>query len=153
MAELLRCDICLKTLETVKCNECTFNSCAECITTWYSSRNNKHKCPQCKRINTFEHSDNEEEEDSEYTEESEEEVEFPVNNIYVPNEVIISDFSNLNINVIEQIIRNGRIFPSENFIQNFNNWPENIRDNWRYDPITMNIDDTEEIIAYSIHHQ
>jgi hypothetical protein len=156
MAELVRCDICLKNVETMKCTECTFNSCIECMTTWYSTRHNRQKCPQCKRTETF---DIEVEDHSDDYENSEEEEydDIPdlivANAVYIPNTIIISDFSNLGLDVIEQIVEDGRMFPSENFVHNFNNWPDNIRTQWGYNPVTMNIDDNEETIAYSIYHR
>jgi hypothetical protein len=119
------------------------------MTTWYSTRHNRQKCPQCKRTETFdiEVEDNSEEEEDDIPDL------IPINDVYVPNAIIISDFSNLSLNVIEQIVEDGRMFPSENFEQNFNNWPDNIRTQWGYNPVTMNIDDNEETIAYSIYHR
>jgi hypothetical protein len=155
MAELVRCDICLKNVETLKCTECTFNSCIECMTTWYSTRHNRQRCPQCKRSKTFdiEVEDNSENSDNDYGSDDDLPALIPINAVYVPNTIIISDFSNLNLNIIEQIVEDGRMFPSENFIQNFNNWPDNIRTQWGYNVVTMNIDDVEETIAYSIFRQ
>lgn len=149
MSKLVRCDICLKNVETMKCAECTFNSCIECITTWYSTRHNRRKCPQCKRPKTFdiEVEDNSDEEEYDDIPDL-----IAANDVYVPNAIIISDFSNLSLNIIEQIVEDGRMFPSENFVQNFNNWPDNIRTQWGYNSVTMNIDDNEETIAYSIYH-
>ncbi len=156
MTELIRCDICLKNVETVKCTECTFNSCVECITIWYSTRHNRQKCPQCKRTETFDIAvkDNSEDSEEEGEYESDDDTTQAIPDaVYVPDAVIISDFSNLSLNLIEQIVEDGRIFPSENFVQNFNNWPNNIITQWGYNPVVMNIDDVEETIAYSIHRR
>jgi hypothetical protein len=144
-----KCNICLKDMVVLKCSECTFLSCNDCIVEWYNSqkydRNNPFKCPQCKKSETFDINyddlEENEEEDSDYED-------MP---LLVPFEnLIISSFYNLSSNDISNILRDGQVFFPDNFVENYENWPEEIRHSWRHHPIRETIDDIEEIVAYVI---
>jgi uncharacterized protein (UPF0216 family) len=141
-----KCNICLKCIDTIKCRDCTFNSCIECIERWAETSN---KCPQCKEKKTF-NIDYEEEEEEESEYEEDEEDNMPIY-IELPSieTAIISDFSNLDNEIIEQILsEDRRIFPPENFIQNYNNWPQSIRNKWEYRELTLEIENEEEVVGY-----
>jgi hypothetical protein len=46
------CGVCLKHLETIKCNECNFDSCEECIIEWFSKAKT-YSCPQCRSTKSY----------------------------------------------------------------------------------------------------
>lgn len=139
--ESLNCNVCLKQLDTLKCKKCTFLSCSECIIKWYNSQD-ENKCPQCKKIDTF---------DINYEEIKREN---NVEQFYIMLPLIDLMISNLSLfglgEEIANSFRDGQIFFPENFIENFNNWPESIKQRFRYHPIRQTIDDQDEIVGYRI---
>ena len=49
---LLKCDVCFGLKTTIKCTDCTFNTCMKCIEKWFTSCGN-FLCPQCKKERTY----------------------------------------------------------------------------------------------------
>jgi len=133
-----KCNICLKSEEIIKCNTCTFVSCEKCILRWFE--NTLCRCPQCKNTKTYPGIDYSEWLDVEDEEED----------IIHTDQVLISSFANLSVDIINEFLHDGQVFASDNFIENYQQWPEVIRSKWSWHPITMDIDGQEEIIAYSI---
>lgn len=47
-----QCVLCVLEFDTLlKCKECSFECCGECIKDWYTKRS--YGCPQCRRLKTF----------------------------------------------------------------------------------------------------
>jgi hypothetical protein len=139
--ELLNCNICLKNLNILKCDKCTFLSCSDCIVKWYNSQD-ENKCPQCKKINTF---------NIDYTKIVREHNIEQFHVLLPLIEMMISNLTSFGLGEeINDSFNDGKIFYPDNFIENFNNWPENIKQRFTYHPITQMIDDVEEIVAYKI---
>ena len=61
-----------------------------------------------------------------------------------------SALNGLTEDIINDILQEGRVFPSDNFIANYENWPESVKNKWTYKPVTMPIDDIQEIVGYEI---
>ncbi len=139
--ESLNCNVCLKQLDTLKCKKCTFLSCSECIIKWYNSQD-ENKCPQCKSTNTFDINYNEIKRDH------------SIEQFYIILPLIDLMISNLSLFGLGEEITdsffNGQIFFPENFIENFNNWPESIKRRFRHHPIRQTINGEDEIVAYRI---
>ena len=149
------CNICLRKGDNIKCNECTFLSCEECITEWYKTFGCKFKCPQCKQVKTFniDFDKFDEEENEEYDDMP---ALIPGLGLLVPiyNEhVLVSNLSAFALNsaVINSMLSENQLFAPDQFVDNYNNWPSDIRSQWNYTADTMEIDDILEIISYRIH--
>ena len=158
-----RCLICLKTNNIIKCNDCTFLSCEQCIIKWYETSN--FACPQCKKSNTYtidyskvNVNDNDDMPPLITTEINNIINQF--NNLFndgqndhtqnYTNQVLMSALGSLTTDVITDILQDGQVFGSDEFEHNYQSWPEIIRNRWAYRPINMTIDDTEEIVGYVI---
>lgn len=140
--ELSKCNICLKNTEGIyKCNSCTFFSCERCIIEWFNSQTD-NICPQCKRINTY---------GINYEQLNVKEHKIH-DIILIPTlDLLISNFSLFGISEeIEDIVQDGQLFYYEHFVENFNNWPFELRQKYRYYPVKQTIDGVEETIAYRI---
>lgn len=48
--EKITCNICMNQSSDIKCNECTFECCYNCIYEWIKT---SHKCPQCRQIRSY----------------------------------------------------------------------------------------------------
>lgn len=138
--ESLNCDVCLKKSDVLKCNECTFLSCGGCMIKWYNSQD-ENKCPQCKKINTF---------SIDYTKIVRENAEQFYTALPL-TELMISDLTLFGLGEeIGRSFHDGQIFFPNNFVENFNNWPESIKQRFRYYPMTQRIDNFDEVVAYII---
>lgn len=78
----------------------------------------------------------------------------PPENPQIPQqtqELINPVFSQLPIDiVVSEILKEGQMFSPETFVRNFNTLPIQIRAQWSYKPVKMEIDGVEETIAYTI---
>jgi len=168
-----RCNICVKHLDLIKCNKCTFLSCEECIVKWYDIPGSKYKCPQCKQVRTYdiEYDYKSEESDGEDDNETDDDMpelisvegsdgtEFMINSENAENAIntenmLISNFAAfaLTSDIINSTLYNNQVFAADNFIENYNNWPVEVKNNWSYIEETMQIDDINEVIAYRIYN-
>lgn len=126
---MTNCNICLKNKNTNSCNNCTFNSCKKCITNWYKT-SNKFKCPQCKNDRTFDN--------------------IKYDNIISRNEEELEEEQGYEDYSL--LLQEGKQFTPEDFIQQV--WeplPQYIKQEWKYKPIKMIIDDNMEIVAYTVY--
>lgn len=55
--------------------------------------------------------------------------------------------------VLNEILRDGQLFAPENFEDNFQKWPAVIRDMWTWIPVTMDIDDVQEVVGYTLRYK
>jgi hypothetical protein len=62
-----------------------------------------------------------------------------------------SALENIPIDIIHEYLIEGQLFAPENFEENYSKWPQEIKNRWEYEPVKMSIDDTEEIVGYTIH--
>jgi len=59
-------------------------------------------------------------------------------------------FENLPLEILNEIIKVGRLFTVQDFIRNYNTLPNEIKIIYTYEPIEMIIGNITEIIAYRI---
>jgi len=147
--ELKKCNICLKLKNSLKCNECSFYSCLECIGEWIMSCNN-HNCPYCKEIQSFPIKYSEHKLTKSSNDILVEQLTESINNVSISSVIStpvmnsITKLSNINP------FRENQIFSPEGFIDLYNNCSEEIKNKWSYQPIKMEIDNNYEIVGYTI---
>ena len=61
-----------------------------------------------------------------------------------------SAIGGLTTDLINDILHEGRVFAPENFLENYDQWPEDVKNKWTFRPVTMFIDGEEEVVGYEI---
>jgi len=167
-----KCQICLKSdPKLIKCsgnkNNCQWLTCEVCIVQWFKT-SKRFACPTCKEVRTFEINysqfpNYEQEEVQEIVPEFDDDIEDDIvrrisdmiknsdqtRNLHV-NTTVHSLLNGLPDDIINVILQEGRVFPPDNFLDNYANWPKDIKDKWAYRTLTMLIDGTDEVVGFEI---
>ncbi len=122
----MNCGICLKEPDNpVKCSECTFTGCTNCISEWYRLTIQKSSenvvvcgCPQCREKNTF-----------------------PVTISNTDQDDQDQEANWVDVGIVEGDI----ISP-----QQYSILPTDFTNRWVFQPIQMKIDDIEELVGYVV---
>ncbi len=74
----------------------------------------------------------------------------PAPNFFSEPEIMIPCFKNLPEEILSELIRDGKMFATEIFEENYDSLPNNFKERYTYAPVQMIIDEVPETIAFRI---